>query len=314
MSLYTYSTEDVSEKDKVPYWNDALCKTFTRKFVDPHSASGFSAKFDVASIGEHNIANVVQSASDVVHTLHHSKTDDPAVTLHLQVFGESINMQEGAVAKLRPGEFTFCSSERPYKFITNENMGLFVHKIPRDKFCTAIDDPLEIACMKFSGVSGPGKMFVQFMQNYWRELVLGMPEDQAMEMIDVAVGMLGSVINAERTADQTISVFDNKLDHIRRFIEINISRPDLSPRVIAEAFGMSVRNLHKLFASSHYTVGNYVRSRRLEHARWLLSDPEHTDRSLTEIALICGFSNPAQFSTAFKNEYGRTPSLYRARK
>jgi AraC-like DNA-binding protein len=32
---------------------------------------------------------------------------------------------------------------------------------------------------------------------------------------------------------------------------------------------------------------------------------------LIDVAALCGFSSPANFSTAFRSRYGFTPSLYR---
>ena len=48
---------------------------------------------------------------------------------------------------------------------------------------------------------------------------------------------------------------------------------------------------------------------RLRYARWLL---EHSERSVTEIALEAGFSDCAHFSRHFKAVHGASPSEVRA--
>ena len=52
----------------------------------------------------------------------------------------------------------------------------------------------------------------------------------------------------------------------------------------------------------------YQLLRRIERAKTLLADP---DRSVTVIALECGFSLPGSFATAFRKTTGITPSAFR---
>ena len=45
--------------------------------------------------------------------------------------------------------------------------------------------------------------------------------------------------------------------------------------------------------------------------RLAFDDPRLADRSITEIALAFGFSNPAHFSRVFRAHTGVSPSAYR---
>jgi AraC-like DNA-binding protein len=47
----------------------------------------------------------------------------------------------------------------------------------------------------------------------------------------------------------------------------------------------------------------------MERARELL---RHTDLSIINISLECGYGNPAHFATAFRRSVGMSPSDYRA--
>ena len=48
--------------------------------------------------------------------------------------------------------------------------------------------------------------------------------------------------------------------------------------------------------------------RHIERAKALLADPE---RSVTDIALDCGYGLPGSFATAFCKSTGLTPSAFR---
>lgn len=58
----------------------------------------------------------------------------------------------------------------------------------------------------------------------------------------------------------------------------------------------------------HCTVGDYLRSLRIEHARHELS---RSIKPLSEIAYECGFASQSHFTTVFKRETGISPSQYR---
>lgn len=54
----------------------------------------------------------------------------------------------------------------------------------------------------------------------------------------------------------------------------------------------------------------YVNRIRVQHAAMLLAG---TDRSMTELALYCGFENLSYFHRLFRQQYGTTPRSYRQR-
>jgi len=60
----------------------------------------------------------------------------------------------------------------------------------------------------------------------------------------------------------------------------------------------------------HYdtTIGEFIRKRRIEHACQLLAT---SDTALSEIALLCGFSDQSHFCAMFKSHTGLTPAKFR---
>ncbi len=65
------------------------------------------------------------------------------------------------------------------------------------------------------------------------------------------------------------------------------------------------REFHKHF---HMTIGEFIRTRRIEQASELLS---RSELSLAEIASTCGFSDQSHFCALFKKHSGMTPAKYR---
>jgi transcriptional regulator GlxA family with amidase domain len=107
----------------------------------------------------------------------------------------------------------------------------------------------------------------------------------------------------------TEEVNDHRVRRALLLMEQNLADP-LPIADIADRLKLSTRQLERLFQS---VIGVrpviFYRMLRLRYARWLL---DHTDRSVTDIALESGFSDCAHFSRQFKTMVGQSPSDVRA--
>src|SRR5262245_46377080 len=91
-------------------------------------------------------------------------------------------------------------------------------------------------------------------------------------------------------------------------IRARLAEP-LSLDEIAAAINRHPVSVARQFGRRHgCTIGDYIRRLRLEDARRRLT---MTDEPLAMIALACGFSGQAHFSTFFKRATGLTPKQYR---
>ncbi|WP_028936494.1 helix-turn-helix domain-containing protein [Pseudonocardia spinosispora] len=100
------------------------------------------------------------------------------------------------------------------------------------------------------------------------------------------------------------------LPMVRRSIERRLGEPGLTPSAIASDNAISLRTLHGIFAGTGESVSTFVRRRRLENAHADLL--AHPARSVTSTAMRWGFTDPGNFTRAFKAHFGLTPSDLRA--
>jgi len=103
-------------------------------------------------------------------------------------------------------------------------------------------------------------------------------------------------------------VSDSRLLTVLEAMERHIE--DLVPLdELAAMAGTSLRQMERLFADLLGEAPNrFYRRLRLEHAENLLT---YSRMSITDVALACGFGGIAQFSRAFREEYGHAPSAHR---
>jgi AraC family transcriptional regulator len=93
------------------------------------------------------------------------------------------------------------------------------------------------------------------------------------------------------------------------YLTAHITEP-ISLEKLAGVSGFSSFYFHRIFtALTGETPADYVLRTRLELAENYLIK---TRRSITQIALECGFSNSAVFARTFRQKCGITPSQYRA--
>lgn len=86
-------------------------------------------------------------------------------------------------------------------------------------------------------------------------------------------------------------------------------RSGLTVEQLSAALAVSTRSLsRRFFAQLRTSPGRYIRHSRIELADRLL---QHTDRTVTDIALDCGFSDVSHFARAYRAVRGRTPSRSR---
>ncbi len=106
-----------------------------------------------------------------------------------------------------------------------------------------------------------------------------------------------------------ITSLDEKLiENAIKYVEVNISRPELSVEELSHELGMSRVHLYKkLLQITGKTPIEFIRIIRLKRAAQLLRESQ---RNVSEIAYEVGFNNPKYFSKYFKEEFGLLPSIY----
>jgi AraC family transcriptional regulator len=97
---------------------------------------------------------------------------------------------------------------------------------------------------------------------------------------------------------------DRVIDHLRENLHRQVKLEELAKVACFSEF-----HFHRIFgAVSGETLNSFTNRLRLEKAARLL---RYSNKSLTEIAMDCGFSSSATFSRAFRSGYDTSPSQFR---
>lgn len=98
------------------------------------------------------------------------------------------------------------------------------------------------------------------------------------------------------------------LERVMKVVNENISNEKLTVDMVAYEVGLSRVHLYrKLKELTNQPPHDFIRNARLMKAAAMFAEKKH---SVSEVAYSVGFSSPANFSTAFRQLFGMSPSEY----
>jgi AraC-like DNA-binding protein len=127
-----------------------------------------------------------------------------------------------------------------------------------------------------------------------------------IELLLLPIAKRQNVVPAARTTSAEISTV--LTDVIMDMIRLNFSPCRFNMSTISSQLDLHPRRLQRLLKSERTSFRKIVGTIRLNEAKELL---QHTELTVTEIALHLGYSDQANFWRAFVNATGLSPSEFR---
>jgi len=314
--MNVFSTKGLPPNLRREYWNDAICEAFTGLVTDFLDDNYFQAQLTSTSLGGLTYAHVQTTSSKVSHTLQHAaKSKEKVFLLHLQLANESRNSQRGNDVYLKNGDFTLVDSESPYRVAFDDPISMGVMRIPYEALQQRIPNPEDIIGHKFSGCKNISGMLSQMLRGFWNQKNIinseAINRQFANNILDLLVTSFYSQTNQAVVPN---SIYEIRYGQLKKYIDYNLSDPELSPTKIANTFNITPRYMHQIFArfgTEAETVGQYILCRRLEECAQQFCNIESSHLKITDIAFTFGFNSMTHFSRVFKEKYGVSPRFFR---
>ncbi|WP_454860548.1 AraC family transcriptional regulator [Promicromonospora soli] len=239
-----------------------------------------------------------------------------AVALYFTLQGEAFFYYDGGVRKLRPGQLLVCDADRPFLRGFSQGLEELAVKVPYDLFRSLGGTmPRTVQVIDFwnpgagagSGTgagpaSGPGSYAAALAALVAR--AVGPDGDGAVDegaALDLLAAAVAPATAGAQAADAHFAAAEQ---YVRRWLR----DPTLSARRIADAIGLSERQLSRVFAERGTSVPRFVARCRVEMAGRMLRMPSYAEQSVEAIGRSCGFSSAPQFSRVFREQAGMSPS------
>jgi AraC-like DNA-binding protein len=312
-----YTTEGVAPRERLSYWNRLMRATFDSGAVCASpEARAFSAHMVRAKLADLQFVELCAGSTAVRHADSPGAASRKLFILQLQLEGCSVKRQCGRVAELTAGDFTICDGDSARRFEL-DSRGF--HRqlsigIPKDLLRRYVGSLESVLAARMCGTRGPSGLASVTMRAFWQRF----REDPSSMQGTLLTRALLEMIAAAYAGIPPVRSrgFSSAMDTRSRalaYIEAHLHESELGPRKIADAMGMSSRNLHYLFAEEDESVRRYILRRRLEESARVIATPSLRGRTLTAIAFDLGFDSATHFGRVFRARYGLTPRQYRLR-
>lgn len=295
-------------------YRQAVTASFVPLEVSRISNDPFWGRLRTVDVEPAHVSEVTASQHMVERTTSLLESAEPAYyKASLQVSGTGLLIQDGREAVLQPGDFAVYDTGRPYSLVFEKEMQMLVLMFPRENLGLPPELLRQLTAQRFSSADGLGSIIIPFLQKVSQNLerVGGVTGPRLVHSaIDLITTLFANELDLDADPGDSHQLL---MQQIRRYIDLQLGSPDLSPAEIAAAHYISTRHLHGLFREKGTTVSTWVREQRLEKCRRDLIDPLCAHLSVGAIAARWGFVEAAHFSRVFKAAYGATPSELRAR-
>lgn len=302
------STASLSAADRRERWHHAVSRTFVPLDLQLLEDDPSPGRIVSNQLGSLRISQVQAGPQRVTRSSRLIRDGKQHLILTLQQRGTAIKEQDGRQARIGPGDFSLSDSSRPFRKTVRSDFSFTSFHFPRTDLRVRDEDLRAVTATAFSGQEGSAALVATYFARLAREA----PSLDAFvggQFAATPLDLLALLINERRgyfapgAPETAAATLVRVKDHILR----NLSDPGLSPPDIAAAHFISVRYLHKLFQLERVTVGEWIRTQRLERCRRDLLRSPALGYGVAAVARRWGFVSPSHFSRAFRAAYGVTP-------
>jgi AraC family transcriptional regulator len=153
------------------------------------------------------------------------------------------------------------------------------------------------------------ELVMQLVERLWLESVEGLTSLEADGLSMALVILLVRASQADfRKPDRPGTLSKPRLNRLFEYVENHLA-DDFNMADLSRAIGCSTNAIASgVRTATGFSPWQFVLLRRVERAKSLLTSSQ---RTMSEIALECGFSSSQHFATAFRKQVGTTPGAYR---
>jgi AraC-like DNA-binding protein len=304
--LHDIELAAVAPADRFAYWNDVICALFIpssnkRSEID----MDFTARLSRRTLGPVDVSLIEASPICSVRDadlVRRQPMEDLVVTFLVE--GEGRLEQCGRAAVQRTGDLIMYDGARPFTYEFSGPYRGYFTRISRAFVKQAVPRPEELTAIPVRADAPLASLAAGALRNSCQldpAIDPGIAARVGASLADLMTAALQVSLPSRARPSRHAST----LARIKRKMEERLDDPELCIEELARELGLSHRTLNRLFASDGTTAVRWLWSRRLERSRGSLA--EGRARSVTEVALSCGFSDVSHFSRAFRRTYGVSP-------
>ncbi|MBX6751884.1 MAG: AraC family transcriptional regulator [Micromonosporaceae bacterium] len=314
MTVVRFRTRDLPAEHRFAAWHHLITESHMPMAIDSHHRDDFQATIEVYDVGGAALSRLHYPPLLGHRTRRLIRQSDPEMLLVSYVLqGRHIYRHRRDECVVDTRHVIVKDSSRDETVINDTHVTHTVLQLPRSVF----DHNGSLKRLLHTGpipaTHGLGAVLARVLTDLAEHGGTHPPAVTAA-LTATALDLLAAA--ARLATGSRAALPEDSRTRIRRFqiqdyIRHRLADPTLTPASVANACGVSVRQLQRVFQAEGTTPAAWIRRRRLERCRRDLVDPALASRPVVMIGARWGYPDPATFNRAFRREFGLPPGEYR---
>lgn len=301
-AVRSFSTAHAPEEDRIPLWEDQNRKALVELRTSCLARGSLSSTMLSLPLKTMKLIDIIANDHIVERSAGHIGRA-PADTLMfcLLTKGDAYFYGSHGTDHLTESEAILYDPDEPFMYGFHSSMRQHIFEIPRSKFKTltgkdGLEEPILFSGTDNAMLSACRGVFASTMRSALRR------NETSDAHVDKTFDEIFCTLLNTGTRGSANAYFAVATD----FVRSNIGQPGLSVGDIANAVGISERQLARIFSDHDIGVAEYVSDTRLSLAHEMLSSARMDGLTIGQIARRTGYQHPSHFSRSFKAKYGAT--------
>ena len=223
--------------------------------------------------------------------------------------GTALINQRNRESRLAAGDATLTANTETGRLTFPGDVGFIGIQISSDRLLARVPNAYEAIAAPVRANCEPLRLLSSYVSEICHQPVV--PDTQMQHLLashveDLVVLALGADRDSEAYEEQQ-GLKAARLAAFKAYIRRHLTRAELSVDFLAKAHGLSSRYIAKIFAADGTTFSDYVRGKRLDRARAMLTEPTFMSATISAIAYDVGFNDLSYFNRCFKRRFGMSP-------
>jgi len=295
------------------YWVETQIRHITMDRPNAQQHRDFHAKVTSLANAAMEIHYSESDAFSATRTLRDVKKDPSDELALLLVLEGSLHVELGNRQALSagPGDLYLYDSQHPQRLHLSRNriiqFDLCRHRLSAACGGHSPRPAITSDALRHSGLTPMLRLQLSQFPLAYRNMT---QQEQAV-MHAATESLALSVISAAVQSDRNAEMAAQRLARAaRRYIHVNLDKPDLNAADLAHHLGCSRATLYRAFHEMGTPIAAYIREQRLQRLRQLLIQP-HEHRPITVLAPLCGLYDAPNVGQLFRKRFGIPPSRIR---
>jgi AraC family transcriptional regulator, positive regulator of tynA and feaB len=305
-SWKSWSTAPV-RGDRIAFWSDVVVRGVINSEIEPLNQGRFEGELWSRTSGAFRFVNFRTREHAISRTVSQTRGHDGHVMIGLQCRGVSLIEQAGNRLRLETGQIAILDSNEPFKLRFPQSVERRLVLVPRARFAALTGTDVETCGPRALDARGGSGLAARRLIDILSDVDRQESEAACADLVDGLLCAVGGAMHPDRAQTRDAR---RQMARVRLAMRDLLNDADTDAQAVAAHAGLSVRSLHRLFASRGNTFSRSLQAMRLERAHDMVASGRTA--TLTEIAFMNGFSDLAHFSRSFRARFGMPPSAARA--